>query len=242
VSEGDKIEKLAHMIYDSIFKDNPSVEIDGDVYPIEKTSKNNIRQVKYGGLTFIEQNPFDSSSWAKEVQEGHQIMWVMRGRDFLARIRDGKFLDLKRSWFSFVRNEYKVLLVFGLIFLLGGGNQIGIIPIPPESYMFGVFAENIGILLIIVAVGSLLVKQDMDRKASSLHFYGILLIGSGPAFLIYSQIARYGFSLFSYRPPFYQIYAKTSNWWIFLSIGVVFIAVGVILVVWSWRYRRSQHT
>lgn len=240
VSEEDKIEKLAHMIYEAIFQDESSLEIDGTVYQIEKTPKNNVRFVKYGDLTFIEQNPFESSSWAKEVKEGHQIMWVKRGRDFQAQIRDGKFLNLKRSWFSFVRNEYKVILVLGLTFILLGGSTGPIYS--PLSYLFGVIVGSFSILLIIVALGNLLVRQDMDRKATSLHFYGILLIGAGPAFLIYSQIARYGFSVFSWFPSGPLIYAKTSNWWIFLSIGVVFIVMGIILVVWSWRYRRSQQT
>jgi hypothetical protein len=70
--------------------------IDGEVYTIEKSSKSKVRFVKYDDLTYIEQNPFKSSRWAKEAQEGHQIMWVMRGRQYLARIRDGKFLDLKK--------------------------------------------------------------------------------------------------------------------------------------------------
>ncbi len=108
--------------------------------------------------------------------------------------------------------------------------------------MYNVIATNIGVLLVIVALGNLLARQDMDRKATSLHFYGILLIGAGLAFLIFSQIARYGFSVFSWFHSGPLIYAKTSNWWIFLSIGVVFIVVGVILDVWSWRYRRSQQT
>ncbi|MHA2026718.1 MAG: hypothetical protein ACW98U_12530 [Candidatus Thorarchaeota archaeon] len=96
MSETQEIEKIAHIIYDAIFQDESSVEIEGEVYPIEKSSKSKVRFVKYDNLTYIEQNPFKSSRWAKEAQQGHQIMWVMRGRQYLARIRDGKFLDLKK--------------------------------------------------------------------------------------------------------------------------------------------------
>jgi hypothetical protein len=97
MSEEEDIEKIAHIIYDAIFQDNPSVDIDGEIHMVEKTSKSKVRLVKYGGLSFIEQNPFKSSQWAKEAQEGHQIMWVIRGRQYLARIRDGKYLDLRKK-------------------------------------------------------------------------------------------------------------------------------------------------
>ncbi len=96
MSEEEEIEKIAQIIYDAIFKDESSVDIDGEEYQIQKASKSKVRLVKYGDLTFIEQNPFKSSRWAREAQSGHQIMWVMRERQYLARIRDGKFLDLKK--------------------------------------------------------------------------------------------------------------------------------------------------
>jgi hypothetical protein len=96
MSEEAEIEKIAQTIYDAIFQDESSVEIDGEEYQIQKTSKSKVRLVKYSDLTFIEQNPFTSSRWAREAQSGHQIMWVMRERQYLARIRDGKFLDLKK--------------------------------------------------------------------------------------------------------------------------------------------------
>ena len=97
MSDEQEIERVARIIYDAIFQDESSVEIDGEIYPVEKSSKSKVRFVKYVDLTFIEQNPFKSSRWAKEAQEGHQIMWVMKGRQYLARIRDGKFLDLKKK-------------------------------------------------------------------------------------------------------------------------------------------------
>ncbi|MHA1949795.1 MAG: hypothetical protein ACXAAO_11815 [Candidatus Thorarchaeota archaeon] len=97
MSDEMEIERVAHIFYDAIFQNESSVEIEGEIYPIEKSSKSKVRFVKYDNLTYIEQNPFKSSRWAKEAQEGHQIMWVMRGRQYLARIRDGKFLDLKKK-------------------------------------------------------------------------------------------------------------------------------------------------
>jgi hypothetical protein len=92
----EAIERVARIVYDAIFHDNSAVEIDGAMHTIKKTSKSKVRLVEYDGFTYIEQNPYKSSQWAKEAQEGHQIMWVMQGRRYLARIRDGKFLDLRK--------------------------------------------------------------------------------------------------------------------------------------------------
>jgi hypothetical protein len=95
--EIEEIEEVARLVYETIFQNMPSVEIDGKEHQIKKSSKSKVRLVEYEGLTYIEQNPHKSSQWAKEAQEGHQIMWVMRGRQYLARIRDGKFLDLRKK-------------------------------------------------------------------------------------------------------------------------------------------------
>jgi hypothetical protein len=92
-----EVEEVARLVYDAIFQDRASAEIDGEECQIKKTSKSKVRLVEYDGLTYIEQNPHKSSQWAKEAQEGHQILWVMRGRQYLARIRDGKFLDLRKK-------------------------------------------------------------------------------------------------------------------------------------------------
>ena len=95
--EIDSIEEIANMIFDAIFDGLDAVELEGEVHPIKKTSKSKVRLVEKDSFTFIEQNPHKSSRWAKLAQEGHQIMWVMRGRQYLAQIKDGKFLNLKRK-------------------------------------------------------------------------------------------------------------------------------------------------
>ena len=93
----EEIEKVAHAVYDAIFQDQSSVVINGVEYAIKKTSKSKVRLVQYEGLTYIEQNPHKSSRWAKEAQAGHKILWVMKGRQYLFRIRDGTFLDLRKK-------------------------------------------------------------------------------------------------------------------------------------------------
>jgi hypothetical protein len=37
------------------------------------------------------------SKWAKMAREGHQIMWVMKGRRYLAQVRDGVFYDFRKK-------------------------------------------------------------------------------------------------------------------------------------------------
>ncbi|MHA1965791.1 MAG: hypothetical protein ACXACG_12405 [Candidatus Thorarchaeota archaeon] len=95
--EIDRIEEIARKIYDAIFDGLDGIELEGDVHPIRQTSKSKVRLVEIDGFTYIEQNPHKSSKWAKLAQEGHQIMWVMQGRKYLAQINDGKFINLKRK-------------------------------------------------------------------------------------------------------------------------------------------------
>ncbi len=93
----DRIETVASRIYNAIFDGLDEVEIEGEIFPIVKTSKSKVRLVEKDGYTYIEQNPRKDSRWAKLAQEGHQIMWVMQGRKYLAQVKDGKFLNLKRK-------------------------------------------------------------------------------------------------------------------------------------------------
>ena len=93
----DKIESIANKIYNAIFDGLDEVEIEGETYPINQTSRSKVRLVERDGYTYIEQNPHKDSRWAKLAREGHQIMWVMQGRKYLAQIKDGRFLNLKRK-------------------------------------------------------------------------------------------------------------------------------------------------
>ncbi|RDE16246.1 MAG: hypothetical protein C4K47_01975 [Candidatus Thorarchaeota archaeon] len=93
----EDLRETALKVYAAIFERRDSVEVEGATYLIEKTSKSKLRSVEIEGLTFIEQNPNKESRWAQLAKEGHQIMWVMRGRQYIARVMDGKFLDLGRT-------------------------------------------------------------------------------------------------------------------------------------------------
>ena len=95
--DSESLREAALSIYDAIFGGQESAEIEGEIYPVERTSKSNLLSVRIDPLFFVEQNPTKSSRWAEMAREGHQIMWVMKGRGYLARVMDGKFLDLKRK-------------------------------------------------------------------------------------------------------------------------------------------------
>ncbi|MFW9962956.1 MAG: hypothetical protein ACFFCX_05310 [Candidatus Sifarchaeia archaeon] len=65
------------------------------------------------------------------------------------------------------RKDYKQVLLLGLFFIVIG---MSVSPVSsPGAIVIGAMIVSIGILLDIVAIGSLLVKQDMDQRASLLH-------------------------------------------------------------------------
>ena len=67
--EIEDIERTAHAAYEAIFQDNDSVEIDGDTYPIELTSRSRLRKVSVEDHLFIEQNP-NKDSGGKAATRG----------------------------------------------------------------------------------------------------------------------------------------------------------------------------
>lgn len=92
-----ELKDTALKVYEAIFGGQVTVEVDGVTYEIEKSSKNKLRTVDIEGLAFIEQNPHKDSRWAQLARDGSQIMWVMKGRQYIARVMDGKFLNLRKS-------------------------------------------------------------------------------------------------------------------------------------------------
>jgi hypothetical protein len=88
------IKTAALLIYQAIFADEESVEIEFNIHPIEKTRVAKMRYVKLGGYSFTEQNPFRITPWGKE-EEGHQILWVMKDKKVVAKVRDGIYQDIQ---------------------------------------------------------------------------------------------------------------------------------------------------
>ena len=82
-------------IYTAIFEGKQSVILDEVEYPIKKFSSG-IKYVDLFGYRFIEQNRNKKSEWGKKAREGHKIMWIIKGRRYMARIMDDEYTDLKK--------------------------------------------------------------------------------------------------------------------------------------------------
>ena len=83
-------------IYNAIFEGKKSVEIDDIKYSIKKFSSG-IKYVDLFGYRYIEQNRNKKSEWGKKAREGHKIMWIIKGRRYVAQILDGEYKDLKKK-------------------------------------------------------------------------------------------------------------------------------------------------
>ena len=89
------MEKKGVKIYTAIFERKKNVEIEEIEYPIKKFSSG-IKYVDLFGYRFIEQNRNKKSEWGKKAREGHKIMWIIKGRRYIAKIMDGEYTDLKK--------------------------------------------------------------------------------------------------------------------------------------------------
>ena len=64
---------------------------------VRRFKKSGLRYMKLpDDLTLIEQNPDKASQWAELVHRGHQIAWLMKNGEYLARVMDGKVEMLHR--------------------------------------------------------------------------------------------------------------------------------------------------
>jgi hypothetical protein len=93
----ENLQSKALKAYDAIFNNKETVEIDGETYYLEYTSIQNLRKFNIEGYNYIEQNPDKGSNWAKMARQGHKIMWVMKGRGYIAQVRDGEFHDFRKK-------------------------------------------------------------------------------------------------------------------------------------------------
>ena len=93
----ENLREKALTAYDGIFNNSETIEIDGFTYHLDHTSRAGLRLFKIEGYSYLEQNPETGSNWAKMTRDGHQIMWVMKGRRYLAQVRDGVFYDFRKK-------------------------------------------------------------------------------------------------------------------------------------------------
>ena len=70
------------------------VQLEGKKYPIQRTSRNRLRQVdfEFDGLELrgLEQNPATKSRWARLAREGKKVMQFLIGGRYIASVVDGK--------------------------------------------------------------------------------------------------------------------------------------------------------
>ena len=91
----EELKKRGLKIYNAIFERKKYVEIEEFEYPIKKFSSG-IKYVDLFGYRFIEQNRNKKSEWGKKAREGHKIMWIIKGRQYIAQIMDGEYTELKK--------------------------------------------------------------------------------------------------------------------------------------------------
>ncbi len=92
----ENIKENGMKIYNALFERKKVVEIDDIEYPIKRFSVG-VRYVDLFGYRYIEQNRNKKSEWGKKAREGHKIMWIIKGRRYMAQILDGEYLDLKKK-------------------------------------------------------------------------------------------------------------------------------------------------
>lgn len=91
----ENLKETGIKIFNALFEGKKKVVIDNIDYPIKKFSSG-IKYLDLFGYRFIEQNWKKPSEWGKKAREGHKIMWIIKGRTYLAQIMDGKYIDLKK--------------------------------------------------------------------------------------------------------------------------------------------------
>jgi hypothetical protein len=96
VLDVENLEKYGVVIYKAIFDKKKSVDIEGVEYKIEKFSSG-VKYLDLFGYRYIEQNRNKKSEWGKKAREGHHIMWIIKGRRYIAQILDGGYKDLTKK-------------------------------------------------------------------------------------------------------------------------------------------------
>jgi hypothetical protein len=58
---------------------------------VKRFARSGLRHVDLaGGAVLVEQNPKKRSEWAALAQNGHNVAWVLRDGEYLARVVDGE--------------------------------------------------------------------------------------------------------------------------------------------------------
>ncbi len=91
------IEAAAKAAFTAMFAGAKSFQFDGNAYVVDILKSSKLKAVSFGEYQCIEQNPRKDSQWAQKAREGHHIMWVFKGRAYIARVMDGEFTLLGKK-------------------------------------------------------------------------------------------------------------------------------------------------
>jgi hypothetical protein len=62
---------------------------------VRRFKRSGLRHVELaGGAVLVEQNPRKGSEWAELARGGHNVAWVLRDGEYLARVVDGEVVML----------------------------------------------------------------------------------------------------------------------------------------------------
>jgi len=89
-------EALISVWRQAMLEDAKVVEIEGQKYPVTKSSRRRLREVSFffdgRELKGLEQNPDTASRWAKLAREGRKVMQFLEGSRYIANVVDGKVM------------------------------------------------------------------------------------------------------------------------------------------------------
>jgi hypothetical protein len=89
----EDLEDKALKIFNAMFNDQETVEIEGDTYYFDRTPQLGLMLIRISDYKFLEQNPEKDSSWGEKAREGHKIMWILKDGDYIAQVYEGEFHD-----------------------------------------------------------------------------------------------------------------------------------------------------
>ena len=86
----EQLANVAEQVFRQLFGSADSVDIDGTPYRIERTGRAQLLTVNFDEYRFMEQNPMKTSKWAAMAKQGHKIIWIFKGWNYIGRIVDGE--------------------------------------------------------------------------------------------------------------------------------------------------------
>lgn len=84
----------------AMVKHATSVELEGKIFPVKKTSQHHLRQIDFvyqgDDLRGLEQNPRTGSRWAQMARDGKKVMQFLNGKSYVGVVVDGKVKIYRR--------------------------------------------------------------------------------------------------------------------------------------------------